>query len=543
MAKRDVIDVLIAEAIGEGDEGLAAVAWTILNRAAETGRTPAQVIADPGDYTGATNPGSATKKAMKDPKVRARVERVWNQVQSGSIPDPTGGATHYWAPKGMKGGKAPYWADEEESAAGRLKIGNHVFLPKQKPNSALSAINAVAPTPMPSRPVALGYARNTGTPAPSVPSAPPGMRALSDSNAAFGVLPFSKTFNPGIYPLEGQGINLWARDRSGNADALIAAANAPRATVPRVPSPQISAARTPARGVGTSYLAPATKVQTYKVDSLGNPIMPGTKSALQLATEAKAARIASGAEKFTPTVPVAQPPRLPSGWVPAVTQGTQAAGSVQLPAGVRPKAVDDAFRQIAAAKTAPVAPVPRAKPFFPVNSQNNLYAAAPAPVAPPLPSDPRLPKGDPALENFKRGQDIASALYPKPATPAAVAAINSATLPRLPMMPPTAMSAARLPAVPVPTVPVRTAPIPAARIPLTQTRTVNPMTQIVPAVQARAGQGLFGGLLNMLTAGNVPQANTIPRGAPTPRPAWQNNPNVQRDDKWAGVLDNFGMII
>ncbi len=145
-----IIDTLIAEAVGEGDEGLAAVAWTILNRANEQGKTPQQVV-NSGAYTGKKSPGSAAKRAQSDPKVRAKVEQIWNSVSTGKIPDPTGGATHYWAPQGMPGRKAPYWADEEASAAGRLKIGNHVFLPKTTPNSALAAIEQASPLALPSR--------------------------------------------------------------------------------------------------------------------------------------------------------------------------------------------------------------------------------------------------------------------------------------------------------------------------------------------------------------------------------------------------------
>lgn len=498
MAKGDVIDVLIAEAVGEGDEGLAAVAWTIMNRAAETGRTPAQVVSDPGDYTGASNPGPATKKAMKDPAVRAKVEKVWSQVQSGSIPDPTGGATHYWAPNGMKGGKAPYWAKSETSAAGRLQIGNHVFLPKQTPNSALAAINAAAPTPMPSRPAALGYTQNTATPSLPAPRsyAPPGMKALSEGNAAFGVLPFDKRPDPSTYA-PGLGIDLKARDL-----------NPP--IVPRVPAP-------PARGVGTSYLAPATKVSTYKVDNLGNPIISGAREPLP-------------SERVIPSA------------VPKLMQQANAAAAVAPKMAqpvVMPPVLTAAQRSALASTgstTPSVAPVPRTRPTFPVAvAQNGTYTPAPAPVNLLAKADQsRLPTGtyDPG------GDAIMAALYPRSATPPAVSAINAATAPRLPRMPTAAMSAARLP-----TVPVRTAPVPAARVPLTQFNTVNPMTQIVPAVQARAGQGLIGRIFNMATAGNVPQANTALPGAPTNRPAWQNNPNVQRDDKWAGVLDNFGMII
>ena len=54
-------------------------------------------------------------------------------------------------------------------------------------------------------------------------------------------------------------------------------------------------------------------------------------------------------------------------------------------------------------------------------------------------------------------------------------------------------------------------------MPLTQFNTVNPVTQIVPAVQSRAGQGLLGRIFNMATAGVVPQANMTQRSAPTPQ--------------------------
>lgn len=153
-SNKAIIDTLIAEAVGEGDEGLTAVAYTILNRAREDGKTPQQIV-NSGAYTGRSSPGSGAKKSQSDPAIRARVQEIWNNVSAGKVPDPTGGATHYWAPKGMPGKKDPYWADEEASPAGRLKIGNHVFLPKTTPNSALAAIEQASPTIPPRRPDSL----------------------------------------------------------------------------------------------------------------------------------------------------------------------------------------------------------------------------------------------------------------------------------------------------------------------------------------------------------------------------------------------------
>lgn len=319
------------------------------------------------------------------------------------------------------------------------------------PNSALAAINAVAPTPMPSRPVALGYTQNTGTPAPK---------------GSYTLDPPAMPLNVPLPPRASQ----W-QETGGPVM---------RGDVP-MPRPR-PAPPAPARGVGTSYLAPPTKVATYKVDMNGNPIIPQAREPLP-------------SERVVP----AAVPRL------MAQANAAAAQAPKMPAPtVRPPVLTAAQRSALAStgSTAPpVAPVPRTKPTFPVAmAQNGTYTPAPPPVNLLAKADQsRLPTGtyDPG------GDAIMAALYPRPATPPAVSAINAATAPSLPRMPSPAMSAARLP-----TVPVRSAPVPAARVPLTQFNTVNPMTQIVPAVQARAGQGLIGRLFNMATAGVVPQANT-----------------------------------
>jgi hypothetical protein len=96
--------------------------------------------------------------------------------------------------------------------------------------------------------------------------------------------------------------------------------------------------------------------------------------------------------------------------------------------------------------------------------------------------------------------------------------------------------------------PVRSAPIPAARIPLSRTRTVNPVSQIVPAVQSRAGQTLFGRLFNMATSGVVPQANTVQASNNAPAPTGTYSSNLQHNPNFGpapGVhphLNQFGMF-
>ncbi len=125
---------VLGEAGGESVEGQAAVAHVIKNRS-ESGRfskDPAKVAKQRKQFStwnavgeGGNNPQKYSTSSDTFKRTREIVEAVFG----GNIPDPTDGATHYWSPRGMKGGKDPSWA-ASETVAGRLKIGNHVFLPR-----------------------------------------------------------------------------------------------------------------------------------------------------------------------------------------------------------------------------------------------------------------------------------------------------------------------------------------------------------------------------------------------------------------------------
>jgi hypothetical protein len=59
------------------------------------------------------------------------VGKVVDSVFDGKAGDPTGGATHYYAPAGMPGGKEPrWWGDEVKRAGGVRTIGGHRFAGK-----------------------------------------------------------------------------------------------------------------------------------------------------------------------------------------------------------------------------------------------------------------------------------------------------------------------------------------------------------------------------------------------------------------------------
>jgi len=117
MASADVINTLIAEAGGEGDQGLIAAAWAIQQRAAARGQTIDQVIKS--GFDGYSNPGSGSVRAQQNPRLRAKVEQILAGVQNGTIPNPVPGADHF-----LSGDVMPSWAKSMTPVA---TIGGHRF--------------------------------------------------------------------------------------------------------------------------------------------------------------------------------------------------------------------------------------------------------------------------------------------------------------------------------------------------------------------------------------------------------------------------------
>lgn len=117
--RSDIVNTIIAEAAGEGPEGMAAVASVIRNRAQVRGKSPAEVVREPDQFTGYSAPGPDAKKAMEDPELRKQAESILDQVLAGALPDATGGADHYHATS-----VTPYWSKEMPKTA---DIGQHRF--------------------------------------------------------------------------------------------------------------------------------------------------------------------------------------------------------------------------------------------------------------------------------------------------------------------------------------------------------------------------------------------------------------------------------
>lgn len=136
----DVVDTVIAEAVGEGADGMSAVAHVIKNRAASRDLSPGAVVRQPHQFTGYAQPGAGARAAERDPTVRAEAERIVRDAFDGVSDDPTGGADHYHADY-----VSPDWAQRMPQTA---RIGRHIFYSSENERRrapAAAAINQVAP--------------------------------------------------------------------------------------------------------------------------------------------------------------------------------------------------------------------------------------------------------------------------------------------------------------------------------------------------------------------------------------------------------------
>lgn len=119
------------EARGEGLAGQIAVAWTIRNRVFDGkakswwGEGYAEVCLKPWQFScwNQNDPNYVYLSGAKPiPAAQfAQAQRAADQVMAGAVPDPTGGATHYYATTMPK---APGWAAKAKQT---LLLGHHVF--------------------------------------------------------------------------------------------------------------------------------------------------------------------------------------------------------------------------------------------------------------------------------------------------------------------------------------------------------------------------------------------------------------------------------
>lgn len=133
---------VLGEAAGEGNAGMAAVLHVIRNRS-NSGRFPDNpaAVAMQGSnrpfaqFSTWNNGGNGgNQPRARYPVGSSAFQNALSVVRQvfGPNPgiDPTRGATHYYSPKGMIGGKEPYWW-KSEAPRGGLTIGGHIFAVKR----------------------------------------------------------------------------------------------------------------------------------------------------------------------------------------------------------------------------------------------------------------------------------------------------------------------------------------------------------------------------------------------------------------------------
>ena len=160
--QRDIaIRTLLGEAANQGPAGQAAVAHVLLNRARDT-RWPAtvdQVALQPKQFSAwNTGPGGndLVHKYGPDSAPYARAAGVLDAVLAGHMPDPTGGATHFYSPAGMQAlvdqgvqdNLTPAWWATETARreTDPVTIGGHRFTGRmQAPGVSPGLSEATAP--------------------------------------------------------------------------------------------------------------------------------------------------------------------------------------------------------------------------------------------------------------------------------------------------------------------------------------------------------------------------------------------------------------
>jgi spore germination cell wall hydrolase CwlJ-like protein len=122
-----LVRTVIGEAGGETPEGQAAVAHVIRNRVKGSGQSVQDVIFTPNAFTPWNTAARAKLEGISptDPQYQQILNSIIRPVMQGALPDPTGGATHFYAPKlqAANKDKVPDWATGTPAAT----IGGHQF--------------------------------------------------------------------------------------------------------------------------------------------------------------------------------------------------------------------------------------------------------------------------------------------------------------------------------------------------------------------------------------------------------------------------------
>lgn len=276
-----IIDTLIAEAAGQGEESMRRVAETILNRSAIRNLTPEQVVTQANQYTGYSNPGPGAVRSQNNPAVRALAEAAWRTAMEPG--DPTGGADHYYAPGTIS---QPSWArgmTPTGQYGGHNYYSSRPIPPSEIPNTVATALS-VTPTP-----------RVAPSPVTISPDLAQMRNPIMSSSARYAQVTPS-----GDVPLP--------RQRPVTAMDIARAPGQTIATIPTTARPgqsQIERTQPSAREIA---MAPGTTIATIPTSGIGQP--PATRSvqSVPYSLQPTAREIAEAPGVTIATIPTATTP-------------------------------------------------------------------------------------------------------------------------------------------------------------------------------------------------------------------------------------------
>lgn len=189
-----IIKTILAEAAGEDEEGMVAVASTIVNRSRRRHLTPEQVVNQPNQFTGRWRTDLDRFVARQPSETVQMAERAWQRAQHHPIP----GIDHYLTNDLARSPSRPGWA---ASMGGQRIIGHHTFfdsatttqggsmLPQaQSPQSSLPVeeqlyrvdrlVQASGMRPLSAEELRQLYQQMTQRPSPQAPGQPPASQGM-----------------------------------------------------------------------------------------------------------------------------------------------------------------------------------------------------------------------------------------------------------------------------------------------------------------------------------------------------------------------------
>jgi hypothetical protein len=266
-AERDLaVRTILSEAGNQGPDGMAAVAHVIRNRAISGrygGNSIASVITHPYAFEGMDDRGGhfSDTAYTADPASSSyqAAAKIVDGVESGAIPDPTNGATHYLNAKlqADEGRNQPSWASGKPLAT----IGAHTFYApdgpidgKGGPGPAIQVADASSPTPIPDQPSAPPQQMAAAT-LPPPPQAQP--IKIPDVTGQSGASALASGLAAGLGYGRGLLGNLWgAKEPEPVAYSGIRGDAAPAAPAPQVAALAPAIAQGPQAGIQSAPLPP-----------------------------------------------------------------------------------------------------------------------------------------------------------------------------------------------------------------------------------------------------------------------------------------------